>query len=415
MNLLSDVKKAASIVKKILDRRKAYASFRRMGNAGSATVGVRYDIAVYFSDSHVNAYQMRQWYAPLQKLNERWPVVIIARNIEGAELLARESNLHVVFAPKVKHLERLVQRHPLKVVMYVNQNTKNFQMLRYGERWHVFINHGESDKMYMTTNQIKSYDYAFIAGGAARERLSKHVWNYDVTKRTFEVGRPQADFLEGEAPYPQDDRISVLYAPTWEGDRPSAAYGSVLSHGEQIATAVLSSPKHRLVYRPHPRTGVENQAYFAAHRRIVRAIAQANAADPDAHHVFDESGAIHWQLSQTDVAICDISAMIYDRLAVGKPIMVTRPAVEAAVVDELGYLQACEWLHASDAPDILASIDRLVHDEGTRETLAFWSQHYFGDISPGAPMRRFSDAVGELMQRWEVTHVEMTKRLQGDL
>ena len=28
-------------------------------------------------------------------------------------------------------------------------------MFRYGRMWHVFINHGESDNMYMTTNQFK--------------------------------------------------------------------------------------------------------------------------------------------------------------------------------------------------------------------------------------------------------------------
>src|SRR5699024_19148 len=137
----------------------------------------------------------------------------------------------------------------LKVLFYVNQNTKNFQMLRYGERWHVFINHGESDKMYMTTNQFKAYDYAFIAGQAARERLHHHVWGYDVDQRTFEIGRPQIDFMRNPAPYPSDTRTVVLYAPTWEGDRPAAAYGSIISHGETLTQQVLSSPNHRLIYR----------------------------------------------------------------------------------------------------------------------------------------------------------------------
>ena len=414
MKLLSDVKKAVGLATQVLNRRRAYLSFRKRRSADSALSTTRYDIAVYFSDSHVNAYQVRQWYEPLQKLNEHWPVVVIARNIEGAELLARESGLPVVFAPGVEHLERLVAKHPLKIVMYVNQNTTNFQMLRYGRRWHVFINHGESDKVYMTTNQIKAYDFAFIAGRAARERLTKHVWNYEVSQRTFEVGRPQADFMTGEAPYPSDDRITVLYAPTWEGDRPNAFYGSVLSHGEKIATAILASPQHRLVYRPHPRTGVEHGAYRAAHNRIVRAIAHANAVDPGAHHVFDESPSITWQLSQTDVAVCDISAMIYDRLAVGKPVLVTRPAEPQAVIDDLGYLQACEWLGSSEAHDVIPRIHELLHDESSRETFASWSEHYFGDTSPGAPMRRFTGAVEELMARWEDADEEMGERLQGD-
>ncbi len=79
----------------------------------------------------------------------------------------------------------------------MNQNTRNFQMFRYGQRWHVFINHGESDKMYMSTNQYKAYDYAFVAGDAARNRLSRVLWDYDLDRRTFAIGRPQADHYSG--------------------------------------------------------------------------------------------------------------------------------------------------------------------------------------------------------------------------
>lgn len=410
MNLIKDTRKATRLARTVLRRRRAYASFVQMQTEGVSIADGTFEIGVYFSDSHVNAYQMRQWYQPLQELNKRWPVVILARNIEGAELLRRESGLNVLFVPKVKHLEKAIARHPLRVIFYVNQNTKNFQMLRYGERWHVFINHGESDKMYMTTNQIKAYDYAFIAGQAARQRLHANVWGYDVESRTFEIGRPQADFMGGSAPYPQDSRTTVLYAPTWEGDRPSAAYGSIVSHGEALVAELLASPQHRLVYRPHPRSGVVSDEYGAAHRRIVRAIESANQADPSAHHVFDQSASINWQLAQTDVAICDISAMIYDRLAVGKPVMVTRPAAEEALVDELGYLQECEWLQAGRAGNVIAEIDRVLHDETTRDKLSFWAERYFGDIRQGEPSRRFSEAVGELMNRWNETEAEMSLR-----
>ena len=413
VNLIKDTRKAASLARTVLRRRRAYASFRQMQQGGERPAAGTFEIAVYFSDSHVNAYQMRQWYEPLQELQKRWPVVVLARNIEGAELLRRESGLHVVFAPKVKHLEQVIDRHPLRIVLYVNQNTKNFQMLRYGSRWHVFINHGESDKMYMTTNQIKAYDYAFIAGQAAHDRLRHNVWGYDVAARTFEIGRPQADYMSGSAPYPSDNRTVVLYAPTWEGDRPSAAYGSIISHGEALVAQLLESKQHRLVYRPHPRSGVVNDEYGAAHRRIVRAIEAANQADENAHHVYDQSGAINWQLAQSDVAICDISAMIYDRLAVGKPVIVTRPASSEAIIDELGYLQACEWLSTERAGNVIAEVERVLHDDSTQEKLAYWAEHYFGDIRQGEPSRRFSEAIETLMQRWYDTEAEMKQR-QGE-
>lgn len=362
----------------------------------------QYSIGVYFADSAVNMYQMRQWYAPLRELSKHSPVLILARNATGAEALIRESGLDVAFVPKVQNLEKVIQEQPLKLVLYVNQNTRNFQMLRYGRRLHVFINHGESDKMYMVTNQIKAYDYALIAGTAAHERLSASVWNYDVSSRTLEIGRPQTDHLTAHnPPFPADDRTVVLYAPTWEGDRPAASYGSVHSHGETLATEILQSAKHRLVYRPHPRTGVEDKTFAQAHERIVQAIREANRQDPSAHHVYDDSPTIDWQLSQADVAVCDISAMVYDRLATGKPVLVTRPVAPDASIDEQGYLSVCEWLTTDSTHMIISEIDGLLNDADAKKQQELWSKHYFGDTTQGAPSKRFIEAIETLFERWK--------------
>lgn len=410
MKALQDINKATKLVSKVLRRRRAYRAYLAARQSRGPLFPQRFTIGVYFSDSSVNAYQMRQWYEPLRVLNEIHPVVIIARNPEGAQFLIEESGLEVVFAPKVKHLEQLIEQQPLKVLFYVNQNTKNFQMLRYGERWHVFINHGESDKMYMTTNQFKAYDYAFIAGQAARERLHHHVWGYDVDQRTFEIGRPQIDFMRNPAPYPSDTRTVVLYAPTWEGDRPAAAYGSIISHGETLTQQVLSSPNHRLIYRPHPRSGVVDSEYLAAHKRIVQRINEANSKDPSAHHIYDEAAELNWQLTTPDLAICDISAMIYDRLATGKAVMVTKPASPDAEIDAQGYLQECEWLEVQECANILPTIDSLVREEETLTRLKQWSHHYFGDTSHGAPTQRFLDAVEQVLEQWETADEAMRNR-----
>lgn len=201
-------------------------------------------------------------------------------------------------------------------------------------------------------------------------------------------------------PYPRDDRIVVLYAPTWEGDRPSAAYGSIGSHGVALTAAVLASPRHRLIYRPHPRSGVVSADYRAANQHIIAAIAAANEADPTAYHVYDDRPELGWQLAAADVAITDISAMIYDRLAVGRPIIVARPASPEAEIDEAGFLGACQWLHADHAGDVLALTDRVLRDPDAIDSLAQWSRHHFGDTSPGAATARFHAAIDDLIGEW---------------
>ncbi|WP_433677055.1 CDP-glycerol glycerophosphotransferase family protein [Microbacterium gorillae] len=401
MPLLSDARKAVALVRRAIASRNAVIEVRQRLRAEGALPLHRFQVAVYFADSDVNLYQMRQWYKPLQKLAERWPVLILARNAPGAAALLEESGLPVAFVPKVGDLETVIAQQDIRIVLYVNQNTRNFQMFRYGRRWHVFINHGESDKMYMTTNQYKAYDYAFIAGEAARERLGRVLWDYDLDRRALEIGRPQADHFSGTLPYTADGRTVVLYAPTWEGDRPTAFYGSVATHGEKLVSALLATGRHRVIYRPHPRSGVENEAFGAANKRIIAALSAANAADPTAQHVYDDGPDLGWQLAAADVAVVDISAMVYDRLATGRPLFVTRPSDPRADVDTAGYLSDCEWLTVDQADDIVAQIERVQHDETSTARLALWSRHYFGDTTPGASTRRFHEAIDLLMQRWQ--------------
>jgi CDP-glycerol glycerophosphotransferase (TagB/SpsB family) len=401
VSILDDVNTARRILRNLVRSRRTRNELARILPSVPKPAPGSVQIAVYFADTRVNLYQIRQWFSPLAEANKLWPVTIITRSPGTMLTLLEESPVPVVYLRKVVELEDFVDEQDIKIVFYVNQNAKNFQMMRYGRMWHVFINHGESDKMYMTTNQFKAYDYALVAGEAARDRLRRKLWDFDVDKKTLMIGRPQADHFAGALPYAPDERTVVLYAPTWEGDRDAAAYGSVVSHGEQIAARVLASPAHRLIYRPHPRTGVIDPEFRRANQAIIDAIAAANARDVTAQHVFDDGPTLGWQLAAADVAITDISAMVYDRLAVGKPLLIARPASAGADVDESGFLGAAEWLTAEEAPDVLAILDRVQHSEEARRRLEFWVERHFGDTTPGVTTRRFHEAIGALTAEWE--------------
>ena len=400
MGIAKDVRLGLTAMGNLVRQRRARQVLNRKLATAQPLPEKTFEIAVYFADSAVNMYQIRQWYKPLLELSRTWPVVILSRSPTGANALLEESPLPVAYVRQVVDLERVIAEQNIRIVFYVNQNTRNFQMMRYGRLWHVFINHGESDKMYMTTNQFKAYDYSLVAGDAALARLGKVLWDYDFDKRAIAIGRPQADHYLGELPYTPDERPVVLYAPTWEGDRAAAAYGSVSSHGVALVRGLLQTQRHRLIYRPHPRSGVVDPAYGRDNQEIIRMIARANQANPGANHVFDDGPELGWQLAAADLAIVDISAMVYDRLASGKPLLITRPVEPEAQIDMGGYLSDCEWLTPQDAAAIVSRIDGLAHDVAAGNRLAAWVQHYFGDATPGAATARFHDAVALLMDRW---------------
>ena len=406
MSVLSDLRAVRRVIRNAVRSRSSRRALERRVLETDQPAPGSVQIAVYFADTRVNLYQIRQWYAPLAELAERHSVVIITRSPGASLTMLDEAPVPVIYRRRITDLEPFVEEQDLRIVFYVNQNQKNFQMFRYGRMWHVFINHGESDKMYMTTNQFKAYDYALVAGDAALDRLGRKLWDFDLAKKAIPIGRPQADHFAAELPagglpYEPDERTVVLYAPTWEGDRPAAAYGSIASHGVALAAAVLGSPGHRLIYRPHPRSGVIDKDYREANERIIAAIAEANQRDPGAQHVFDDGPTMGWQLSSADVAVTDISAMIYDRLATGKPIIVARPASPDAEVDEEGFLGSAPWLYADRAGDILALVDQVQHDDGARAVLDHWAERHFGDTSPGAATKRFHDAVDRLLDAWD--------------
>jgi CDP-Glycerol:Poly(glycerophosphate) glycerophosphotransferase len=401
VGIRNDVRRALKLITDVVASRQAK---RRLDGRLASRPPLpehHFKIAVYYADGAVNLYQMRQWYKPLAQLAETWPVLALSRTGGGTIGLIDEAPFPVAHVRKVTDLERVIIEQDIRIVFYVNQNSRNFQMMRYGQRWHVFINHGESDKMYMTTNQFKAYDYSLVAGDAALARLSKVLWDYDFDKRAIKIGRPQADHYSGQLPFTPDDREVVLYAPTWEGDRAAAAYGSVATHGVTLVTSLLATGRHRVIYRPHPRSGVADHAYGAANKQIIAAIKAANNRDPAAHHVYDSGSELGWQLAVADVAIVDISAMVYDRLATGKPLMVTRPLNTAAEIDTSGYLFDCEWLDAGQAGDIVEALDELTHDEQAQARLRSWVERYFGDTTPGAATARFHAAVAHLMDEWE--------------
>jgi len=400
--LLHDIRTARNVLRGILRSRRTRAQVARREPDQKRPAPGTIKIAVYFADSKVNLYQIRQWYAPLAEISQTWPVAIISRSPSAVLELWNESPVPALYLRRVTDLEEFVHTQDVRIVFYVNQNAKNFQMFRYGRMWHVFINHGESDKMYMTTNQFKAYDFSFVAGDAAIDRLSHKLWDFDLATRAIAIGRPQADHFAGELPYTADDRTVVLYAPTWEGDRDAAAYGSIASHGVTLVRVLLATGRHRVIYRPHPRSGVVDSEYGAANREIIDAIARANVADPAAQHIFDDGPSLGWQLAAADVAITDISAMVYDRLATGKPLIVTRPVSASAEVDETGYLGACEWLTADAAGDIVAIADAVQFDAEAQKRLKFWVERHFGDTTPGVATARFHEAIERLMALWEV-------------
>ena len=306
--------------------------------------------------------------------------------------MLRSSTLPVAFARGSAALERLVADRDVRVVLYLNQLEANFRMLRFASPVHIQIGHGESDKDSSISNQHKAYDLVFVGGDAGRDRLGQALRGFDATERTLLVGRPQLDYSYPGAPsWPRDSSTRVWYAPTWAGDRPSIAYGSLASHGVAIIEALIADPSIRVIYRPHPRTGYTTREQRNADK-IVRALL-GKAGD---RHLVDRNG-YGWQWDFADVCITDVSAVAYDWLATGKPLVITEPAATAYSAAS-PLLNTRPLLRFAEAGDVLSIIRTLQGDSVAREQLRGLAYHYFGDVSAQQSTKRFEEAIERAYQ-----------------
>jgi len=396
MSIASDARSLTRVVTRAINMRKHLRQWTRFDKERGPVPSGPFSAVVYFADDPVNLYQIQQWFAPMVELNKSHSVAVIARGVDTADLLSRECPLPVFWLPTIADVESWVEDQLLGAVFYVNQNSRNFSMMRFRQPAHIFLSHGESDKDYMASNQLKAYDYTFIAGEAARERIAARLIDYDVDKRTVMIGRPQVDVDYPGPELPHDDRTVVLYAPTWEGDRPSMTYSSVVSHGEAMLEALVATGTYRVIYRPHPRTGISDPSYGVAHKRLVAILEGANRSDPTAQHMVDTETAFGWHLKAADECIADISAVAFDWLATGKPIVLTEPISPDAEIDADGIAGTLATIDASDAADVaslLASTTSATQSAMRAEVV----KRYFGDTSSGAAMRRWLGAANRLI------------------
>jgi hypothetical protein len=350
-------------------------------------------VAVFFATGPENLYQFEQWRPPLQRLAESRPVFVIVDRPDTGELVLKTSTLPVAFARRSGELEQLVAERDVRLVLYLNQVEANFRMLRFANPTHIQLGHGESDKGSSTSNQHKAYDLTFVGGAAGRHRLAGALRGFDAEARTRPVGRPQLDHSYAGAPdWPRDSGLRVWYAPTWEGDRPSIAYGSLASHGVELVKTLVADPDVRLIYRPHPRTGRFSASHAAADRTIRRLL-----AEHDERHLVDKGG-YGWQWRFADACVTDISAVAYDWLATGKPLVITEPVEKSVYRPPSPLLDELPLLGVGDVDEIGSRLTKLGlgrPDATPDPRLAELSYYYFGDTSDQQSSRRFAAAIDD--------------------
>ncbi|PFG37608.1 CDP-glycerol:poly(glycerophosphate) glycerophosphotransferase [Flavimobilis soli] len=350
-----------------------------------AGVTLPHSVMVFFPDTQESLYQIRPWLRAFEALDAEERTVVVCQDSRTAQRLREESTLDVITVARYGRMDDLLSRGNLRLALYVNHSPRNFENLRFTSLTHVYLGHGDSDKGVSASNQVKAYDFCFVAGQAAVDRLALHVPRYDAEARCVVIGQPQLDSsgLLTLPPRPESGRTTVLYAPTWEGAQPSVAYSSVVSHGRALVRALLDDGSFDVIYRPHPLTGVTSGEYAAADAEIRAMVTDA----PGAHRV-DTGPDLHEAFAAADLLVCDVSGVALSWLPTGRPLVVTETdAAPATAGDSL--TRGAERLTASEAAGLPGRVRSLLADAGYDDRMRALRDHYFLTTEHGGATRNF--------------------------
>ncbi|MFD7319125.1 hypothetical protein [Streptomyces sp. NPDC059883] len=267
-------------------------------------------VMLYFSGSKESAYQVNMWLETMGQLDGR-PLIVLRERVIAQQL--GPTAVPVLCVPGGVHLMNL-DLSTVRVALYAANVGKNIHMLRVPTMKHVFIGHGDSDKLASVNPYSKAYDEVWTAGRAGRDRYALA----DVGVRDediVEVGRPQLAPIEPASGSTRNPVPTVLYAPTWEGWDDSPGNTSLLLAGENIVKRLLKAERPvRVLYKPHPFTGTRSAKAKAVHERIIALVEKAaaeRATDArwaeDAAGLREEQRAARAELARIGARLAELS------------------------------------------------------------------------------------------------------------
>lgn len=297
--------RAAVSAKSVLDERRA--TNRRRRKVNEALLSYRPEVILLGTGKVAQMYQVNMWLPVLDRMGRK--AIVILQSTSGKPALA-PSDTPVLCVEDQADLLHL-NLDSAKLALYSANAGSNIQLLRLPHIRHAFIGHGDSDKFASQNPFAKVYDEIWVAGQAGQDRYATA--GVQIRDDAFvHVGRPQ---LAGFAARPRQRTASptVLYAPTWEGWTAEEHHSSLIQVGADLVRSIQRDhPDVRILFRPHPMTGTRD-------RRAAAALAEVRALLPEADVMMPGSVDIQDSLAAADLLVCDVSSVLSDFLATGRP------------------------------------------------------------------------------------------------
>lgn len=267
---------------------------------------------LYMGEGPGDVHCVTAWLRTLEALNR--PALVMLRDPRTLAALPA-TPIPAVCLPSPQDV-RIFSLPSAPVALFVTNGRLNVDIARDVTLQTVLIGHGDSDKTVGANPVAKIYDQVWVAGPAAARRQELARVRPDQLRI---IGRPQVRGVQPGRPPAPGAPYTVLYAPTWEGLYADPFESSLAHSGLDIVRALLSVQGVRVVFRPHPKSGVRDPAHRRAHQAV---IAELAAAGPQHRVSTPAQSDLYTTFNEVDALVADISAVVSDFLASEKPYFV---------------------------------------------------------------------------------------------
>ncbi len=356
---------------------------RRNGTVGdraavtSALTDFAPRIVLYTSRETGGAYQLAMWLPLLERLGERF--IVVVRHPAAQAWAAPLTTAPVICAPLAADLDAVVVES-LRVACYVNVVGGNANLIGFRSMRHVYLGHGDSDKEASVHPTHAMFDQLFVAGPAARERY-RQAGLIIPDERFVVIGRPQlAEAAPPSTAIAEIEQPTVLLAPTWRGYNTRTDLSS-LPYCRRLAQALIQRGA-AVAFRPHPLSW-ENAAERALITDLDTLLHRDRAVSGRRHRLASEGRRqpLVEAFNASDALITDVGGLLVDYFATGKPyaVVLSRTNPEPPETAKAAYLITADRLAAGDTDEVL---DELLVTDPNAERRQAAATYYLGTLPP---------------------------------
>lgn len=319
---------------------------------------------------------LSQWIPFFEQSNESY--VVLVRNMDLYKWVKEAySFVSVVYAKNPTDVEQLLNNLAFVKGIYYLSNTGNMiHTLRFNAYQHIFLGHGDSDKTASAHKFFRVYDEIWVAGQAHIDRF-KHA-GFETRHLNFiKIGRPMlANVLkQNEIEWTSRHIPRILYLPTWEGVYEEGNYSSV-----RLSVAMLTELYQRfglsMTAKFHPTTGSRDRMLSNINELVGSELFKIGAD----LIVADKLTPVGGLITNANIYICDVSAVVSECIAGNAPLFVYIPKDKDVKISQSDMSYEDYAYTFSNIEELCEQLDRVLNGDDFKKEQRLKAMDYLMSV-----------------------------------